>query len=327
MSILVGNTKYTNISPLMTANDKPTPYVVECSIIAVNPFWKVFDGSDTTYFRSNISTVTPFTISLDYGEGNEQLVGAYRLVCTYNTAWSMKSWTFEGSNDNTVWDVLDTRSDISWDTNNTQDFTFSNLTKYRYYRFNVLEKNGTNSVCINKVMFLQEESANIEFRKVLKANLPSKKLDGIDTIYFTEDGDIFITDKKGNLIPSGVTHISSEELNMLSMKADGLYVAPTPVKNDGDGSLYLADDGEYKKAIPTTLSSDDCRNLIGNLWSEAQETIEDEDTDVVSTKNLQDIMKDNNSLINDKISLLTQVATSEDCVEMSENLAKILKRE
>ena len=222
----------------MTADNQPTPYVTECSIITVNPFWKAFDGTNTTYFRSNISTVTPFTISLDYGEGNEQLVGAYRLVCSYNTKWSMKSWTFEGSNDNTTWDVLDTRSDISWDTNNTQDFAFSNLTKYRYYRFNVLEKNGTNSVCINEIMFLQEESANIEFRKVLKANLPSKKLDGIDTIYFTEDGDIFITDKMGNLIPSGVAHVSSEELNMLTIKPDGLYVPPTPVKNDGDGSLY-----------------------------------------------------------------------------------------
>ena len=212
MSILIGNTYYTNISPVMTSNTAPSPYVAECSINCVNVIWKALDGDVDSYLRTNILTVTPFTLSLDYGEGNEKVVSAYRLDCHQNVSWTMKSWNFEGSNNNNTWDILDSRSDISWIGNTIQNFTFDNSTKYRYYRFNVLEKNGTNSVCINEIELLQEDpSTNLEFRKVRKNNLPSSKTDGIDTVYFTEDGEIYVTDKNGNLKQSGVTKISTAE--------------------------------------------------------------------------------------------------------------------
>ena len=212
MSILIGNTYYTNISPVMTGISSPSPYVTECSIVCISQFYKALDGNIDSYFRTNIQTVTPFTISLDYGEGNEKVVSAYILDCHYNVSFTMKSWNFEGSNDNNTWDILDSRSDISWSGNAIQNFTFDNSTKYRYYRFNILEKNSANSVCINEIELLQEDpSTNLEFRKVRKNNLPSSKTDGIDTVYFTEDGEIYVTDKNGNLKQSGVTKISTAE--------------------------------------------------------------------------------------------------------------------
>ena len=77
MSILIGNTYYTNISPVMTGVSSPSPYVTECSIVCISQFYKALDGNIDSYFRTNIQAVTPFTISLDYGEGNEKVVSAY----------------------------------------------------------------------------------------------------------------------------------------------------------------------------------------------------------------------------------------------------------
>lgn len=225
MSILIGNTYYTNISPVMTGISSPSPYVAECSIVCISQFYKALDGNIDSYFRTNIQTVTPFTISLDYGEGNEKVVEAYRLDCHYNVSFTMKSWNFEGSNDNNTWDVLDSRSNISWSENAIQDFTFDNSTKYRYYRFNILEKNSTNSVCINEIELLQEDStSNLEFRKVKKSNLPNSKTDGVDAVYFTENGEMYITDKNGNLKQSCGTKISTDSNNAIKTKTDGLFV-------------------------------------------------------------------------------------------------------
>ena len=225
MSILIGNTYYTNISPVMTGISSPSPYVTECSIVCISQFYKALDGNIDSYFRTNIQTVMPFTISLDYGEGNEKVVSAYILDCHYNVSFTMKSWNFEGSNDNNTWDILDSRSDISWSGNAIQNFTFDNSTKYRYYRFNILEKNGTNSVCINEIELLQEDStSNLEFRKVKKSNLPNSKTDGVDAVYFTEDGEMYITDKNGNLKQSCGTKISADSNNAIKTKTDGLFV-------------------------------------------------------------------------------------------------------
>ncbi len=225
MSILIGNTYYTNISPVMTGVSSPSPYVTECSIVCISQFYKALDGNIDSYFRTNIQTVMPFTISLDYGEGNEKVVSAYRLDCHYNVSFTMKSWNFEGSNDNNTWDILDSRSNISWSENAIQDFTFDNSTKYRYYRFSILEKNGTNSVCINEIELLQEDpTSNLEFRKVKKSNLPNSKTDGVDAVYFTEDGEMYITDKNGNLKQSCGTKISTDSNNAIKAKTDGLFV-------------------------------------------------------------------------------------------------------
>ena len=225
MSILIGNTYYTNISPVMTGVSSPSPYVTECSITCISQFYKALDGNIDSYFRTNIQTVTPFAISLDYGEGNEKVVSAYILDCHYNVSFTMKSWNFEGSNDNNTWDILDSRSDISWSENAIQTFVFDNSTKYRYYRFNILEKNGTNSVCVNEIELLQEDStSNLEFRKVKKSNLPNSKTDGVDAVYFTEDGEMYITDKNGNLKQSCGTKISADSNNAIKTKTDGLFV-------------------------------------------------------------------------------------------------------
>lgn len=58
------------------------------------------------------------------------------------TASSPSTWTFEGSNDNTNWDILDSRQNITWVNNQTKEFSLSKPMKYKSFRLNILAISG-----------------------------------------------------------------------------------------------------------------------------------------------------------------------------------------
>ncbi len=55
-----------------------------------------------------------------------------------------KTWTFEGSNDNMSWNVVDTvASETGWSFGETRTFNCDvTTTPYRYYRMNITANNG-----------------------------------------------------------------------------------------------------------------------------------------------------------------------------------------
>lgn len=54
-----------------------------------------------------------------------------------------RNWTFQGSNDNSTWAVLDTRVGITgWGTQNKKEFIFWNATAYKYYKINITANNS-----------------------------------------------------------------------------------------------------------------------------------------------------------------------------------------
>lgn len=83
----------------------------------------------------------PLIVDYDFGAGNEKTIDMYNVYCGPMQNYQKrcpKSWTFEGSNDNQNWTVLDTRSsETGWSANNAdcRTKTFENTTAYRYYRF------------------------------------------------------------------------------------------------------------------------------------------------------------------------------------------------
>lgn len=79
----------------------------------------------------------PDWIGYDFGAGNEKVITQYVLY-THEVLIAPKNWTFEGSNDNTNWEVLDTQTDIgSWVLWEPKTFQIPNSASYRYYRINV----------------------------------------------------------------------------------------------------------------------------------------------------------------------------------------------
>jgi hypothetical protein len=88
----------------------------------------------------------PSWIRYDFGAGNSQTLTGYAIFNTafsgilypYTANYSPKSWTFEGSNDNSTWTTLDTQSNQLIVLGAPPAvYTFANVTAYRYYRLNV----------------------------------------------------------------------------------------------------------------------------------------------------------------------------------------------
>lgn len=129
------------------------------------PAWKVFDGNvgtDTSRWVTADTIVTGW-LKIDFGDTPKLLI-KYTLNCLTYPTGSPKNWTFEGSNDNINWTILDSRSNILIST--TQGFDFVNNISYRYYRINITANNGhTGYTAINEIEVFENISLNSDSLK------------------------------------------------------------------------------------------------------------------------------------------------------------------
>jgi hypothetical protein len=104
--------------------------------------------------NSNSSTwvhnsATPWLL-VDFGSGVTKRIQKYTLVGRHQASNpsgtdTMNSWRLEGSNNNSSWTTVDTRTGVtSWANLTVVDFTSMTGTvgDYRYYRFNITANNG-----------------------------------------------------------------------------------------------------------------------------------------------------------------------------------------
>lgn len=130
-----------NYGPDLLGNQtsETSPYVVSSNNEHPGyPAWKMFDGDDGTYWNSNGPCQT-VVHKVDFGVGNLKSVKKYALKFYSAPANCLNSWTFEGSNDNANWTVLDTQVGQSSFAGTTKSYEFSNAASYRYYRLNVTD--------------------------------------------------------------------------------------------------------------------------------------------------------------------------------------------
>ncbi len=122
------------------------------------PGSQAFDNS-TDYINSvwAVASTTAW-LKYDFGVSTPRVVIRYTLRGQATLPQrSPKNWTFEGSNDNTNWVVLDTRTNqTSWAGQNIYDI--SNTTAYRYYRINITANNGEAYTCISEMELIGDEN-------------------------------------------------------------------------------------------------------------------------------------------------------------------------
>lgn len=92
------------------------------------------------------SSGSPQWLKYDFGAGNAKTITRYTLSnaesYSYNRTRAPKDWTFEGSNDDTNWTVLNTQAGITWSCDAcSKTYDLSNSTAYRYYRFKITANN------------------------------------------------------------------------------------------------------------------------------------------------------------------------------------------
>ncbi|EJE7233593.1 hypothetical protein FC820_09745 [Clostridium sporogenes] len=119
-----------NAIPVLSNNDN----IVHNGSYIYQPY-DAFDNIDKTYWLANFNGKN----YLGYKFNNPIVICKYRIYMTFNSEHFPRDWTFEGSNDNLNWIVLDRQSnkyqnDFSANINNTNS--------YLYYRININKNNG-----------------------------------------------------------------------------------------------------------------------------------------------------------------------------------------
>ena len=141
----------------MTLNNVPSPIVISAtsSLVGTAP-WLAFDeNTDVSYRFGWVSNTgdLPAYLKIDFGSAL-YTIREYKLY-PWSSSYYIKNWTFEGSNNDTDWTVLDTQTNQIDTSPNPKTFTFYNTTAYRYYKINVTDAR-TNTGDLAPYAFINE---------------------------------------------------------------------------------------------------------------------------------------------------------------------------
>jgi len=157
-SLIYGNGYGAKVTSNMTTNALPTPFVASASSTTAGyDAFRAFNGVKTTE-NPWVSAVLPAWLKIDLGASGAKVVSKYNITgrSLANVNQNPKSWTLEGSNDDTNWTVLDTvTNETSWIDLETRSFYFDNDTAYRYYKINITEVNGTTLAAIQELELIE----------------------------------------------------------------------------------------------------------------------------------------------------------------------------
>ena len=141
-----GNQNGKSIIPMLTSNNQDG-YEASASSIYSSSYdaWKAFNKVTSidadSWVSANVSFVPQW---LQIKLPIPQIVTYYELTGPYNSAQALKSWRFEGSNDETNWAVLDIRTELKVPAQGEKlIYEVENIGNYEFYRLYITEKFGT----------------------------------------------------------------------------------------------------------------------------------------------------------------------------------------
>jgi hypothetical protein len=146
-------------TPQMTSNNSPSPYVAAASnenVGGANFAFRAFDRNNSSSWVTN-NTVTSGWISMDFGSG--VVIDGYYFLPT-SQSQSARNWTFEGSNNNSTWTVLQTVTNASGVSSYAVS-SIGNTTSYRYYRLNISVNGGAANIGIAEIELYQLGTASL----------------------------------------------------------------------------------------------------------------------------------------------------------------------
>jgi hypothetical protein len=133
----------------LTSNTAPAPCGASASSEnGTDLAYKAFDANDGTYWYPGAAP--PNWITYDYGAGVLRIINKY-VLRPLSATCEPKTWTLQGSTNNSDWDVLDTRTDITVWTSQSNSYTFANTTGYRYYKLNITAANAATIVLLHEM--------------------------------------------------------------------------------------------------------------------------------------------------------------------------------
>ncbi|MFA6006869.1 MAG: glycine-rich domain-containing protein [Candidatus Paceibacterota bacterium] len=124
------------IPTFLTSDSAPSPYVASASTEVNCSAWQSFDSDSSTAWCVN---GTSGWLKIDLG--TYTTVNQYKIQAdSYTTYYTYgpKTWTFEGSNDNSAWTVLNTQTNVpAWSSGEIRTYALGTAQNYRYYKLNI----------------------------------------------------------------------------------------------------------------------------------------------------------------------------------------------
>jgi hypothetical protein len=131
--------------PQMSSNTTPSGAAAASSVQGANAAWQAFDRNTGTVFGT--SNATSGWLSYQFPTG--RIIKRYGFFTGTNVTLNPRTWTFEGSNNGSTWDVLDTQTNFTSGGLTFYSFDISaNTTSYTYYRINITAVNGGSNLII-----------------------------------------------------------------------------------------------------------------------------------------------------------------------------------
>ncbi|MFZ1987803.1 MAG: cadherin-like beta sandwich domain-containing protein [Minisyncoccia bacterium] len=147
----------------MTSNTLPVPYVASanCEYRATYTAWKAFDGVVSSDTGRWLCGIIPGWLKIDLGSGNRTIVNYYVVKGPDggHLTYAPKSWTLDGSNDNSTWNTVDTVTNQKrWSAYESRTFTSDvATTAYRYYRLSISQSNNATYESITELYLYRQE--------------------------------------------------------------------------------------------------------------------------------------------------------------------------
>ena len=166
-----------------------------------------------------------------------------------------KAWTFLGSNDGTSWTTLDTRSGVTWTAGEVKNFTFENVSRYAYYKFECTEIGGVNDYLqIYELQFLYDAD-------IVLTDLTSPS----GTVTTTTAGSW--VKPAANAFDNGTAHNNDDRSIHSGPPVDWIYTFDTPTKVNAY-MVHVPGTGAYSydKRMPKTWTFQ-AKNAADSEWT------------------------------------------------------------
>lgn len=136
-SLVGGGTITDTSAPAYTNNPASVTSSRTLSGVASN----LFDGDLSTIAYTGSTSPDPVILTFSFNDAT--IINYYSIYA--NSPGSShglpKEWTFEGSNDNSTWTVLDSHSGVAMTIGNWYEYDFANTKEFTYYRLNITKGN------------------------------------------------------------------------------------------------------------------------------------------------------------------------------------------
>ena len=238
------------------------------------PAVNLFDNDVTTLAVRTATSGNPLIVVYDLGEGKATPVNCYRLyaakLSTVSAPGFPAEWTFEGSNDNSDWTVLDTRTGQTLVNETWFAFDFSNTTAYRYYRMKVTKGSRYNTSTSKdpridfggemELGFISRGTLSVDLSGAASCDLSGITIaDGVDVETF---GDSLVLDADVDM--SGFPVSATIDLNGHTLTVDALT---------GGGTITDTSTPAYTNTPATVTSSRTLAGVASNLFDNDTTTL------------------------------------------------------